>query len=80
MPIKLKKWNSLPIFFAWSRFQWDSLPIFFAWRIFQWHSPGFTGSEGGVGVIHPIFSLVGGRIPQAIRLQQVNFVGFRCQV
>ena len=44
MPIKLEKWNLPSIFFVWSRF--------------QWHSPGFTGSEGGVGVIRPNFSLV----------------------
>lgn len=44
MRIKLKQWNSPSIFFGWSRF--------------QWHLPRFTGSEGGFGVIRPIFSLV----------------------
>ena len=33
-------------------------PILFVWSRFQWHSPGIAGSEGGFGVIFPIFSLV----------------------
>ena len=62
MRIKLKPWN-LPLdFLVWSRF--------------QWHSPGFTGSEGGVGVICPIFSLVGAwKFEVQQRFRRIYWVG-----